>query len=77
MRRPKNAIKFNGLDAKVRAGELVFGYMDWGTVTKTKPTTQQKGAYQKLQPILTRNERPLLAYPANGIRRPEPPFPWG
>jgi hypothetical protein len=48
----ENAIKFNGPEAKVRAGELPFGFMDRGTVTKTIPTREQIDAFRKLKDIV-------------------------
>jgi hypothetical protein len=55
----KNGGKFNGPGAKVKAGELTFGFTDRGTVQSTHESREpsedplgQRPAYQKLKPIL-------------------------
>ena len=48
----KGAIEFNGPSATVRAGELLFGYMDSGWIRMATATLEQQAEYEKLRPIL-------------------------
>jgi hypothetical protein len=50
----KGATEFNAHlgPAGVRAGELLFGFMDRGYVRMTKPTREQESEYGQLKPLL-------------------------
>ena len=48
----RGAIDFNGTAAPVRAGELTFGFMDRGSVTRTDPTKYQWDKFAALAPLL-------------------------
>jgi hypothetical protein len=38
--------------AAVRAGELLFGFMDWGHIRMTNPTREQEAQYSEVKPLL-------------------------
>ena len=50
----KGATEFNAQlgPAVVRAGELLFGFMDRGYIRMTNPTREQESEYAKLKPLL-------------------------
>jgi hypothetical protein len=48
----KGAIEFNGPSATVRAGELLFGFMDSGWIRMADPTREQEAEYERVKPLL-------------------------